>query len=103
MRYKRYYSLVALVLAIFVTAGCASQATPASPTIEPAAATDVPPQPQAAEVWEVVVEIEVEQPTRMAAFMDGTTGFTGGAGDEGKAHKTTDGGKTWTLIESSKG
>jgi photosystem II stability/assembly factor-like uncharacterized protein len=40
---------------------------------------------------------------RMAAFLDAQVGFTGGAGDAGKVHYTTDGGQTWTLAESSGG
>ena len=103
MRHRQHSGLVALVLAIAVAAGCTAETTPAPSTAKPATPTDAPAEPQPSAAWEVVSEMEIEQPTRMAAFLDENTGFTGGAGDEGRAHKTTDGGKTWTLIESSKG
>jgi hypothetical protein len=45
----------------------------------------------------------VEQPMRMAAFLDDKVGFTGGEADAGRAHYTTDGGATWTMAETSTG
>jgi hypothetical protein len=40
---------------------------------------------------------------RMAAFRDGSFGLTGGAGDQGKARYTSDGGKNWAQADSSGG
>ena len=107
MKHRKHLGLLALAAAVALAAGCAPQATPAPTSTAPPKATDaptdVPPEPETTRAWEVVAEGEVEQPMRMAAFLDESTGFTGGAGDGGRAHKTTDGGETWTLIESSKG
>ena len=51
--------------------------------------------------WEIVLQREIAQPMRVAAFLDSAFGITGGPSDAGKAHYTTDGGKTWTSAESS--
>jgi hypothetical protein len=54
--------------------------------------------------WEVVVpETLFGEKLRMAAFLNESFGFTGGAGDVGKASYTTDGGKTWAQADSSGG
>ena len=54
--------------------------------------------------WKVVVpQTNFGEKLRVAAFHDGNFGITGGAGDVGKAHYTTDGGKTWALADSSGG
>lgn len=53
--------------------------------------------------WELIVQTEVKQPTRMAAFLNDKFGITGGFSGEGKAHYTTDGGNTWKMAESSGG
>ena len=107
MKQTKYLGLLALAAAAALAAGCASQATPTpASTVPPKAtdaATDVPPEPETTTAWEVVIEGVAEQPMRMAAFLDESTGFTGGAGAGGRAHKTIDGGETWTLIESSEG
>ena len=107
MKHGKHLGLLALLAAVVLAAGCTSQATPTpASTVPPKATdapTDAPAEPETAKAWEVVAEGVAEQPMRMAAFLDENTGFTGGAGDGGKAHKTTDGGQTWTLIESSKG
>jgi hypothetical protein len=39
----------------------------------------------------------------MAAFLNENFGIIGGAGDVGKARYTSDGGKTWTVADSSGG
>jgi photosystem II stability/assembly factor-like uncharacterized protein len=54
-------------------------------------------------LWESVLDLEVEQSLRMAAFLDDKVGYTGGEGSDGRAHYTTDGGQTWTMVESSGG
>jgi hypothetical protein len=100
MKRMQYTSLLALALVVGLATGCAK--TP-PPLRKAPAATDIPPQPENTAKWEIVLKTEIEQPMRMAAFVDETTGFTGGASDGGKAHKTTDGGESWTLAESSKG
>jgi len=57
-------------------------------------------QPQ----WKTVLpQTNVGDKWRMAAFLDNNFGLTGGAGDPGKARYTLDGGKTWTVADSSGG
>ena len=85
--------------------GCASPPTPA-PAAEvkaESATAAAPVQAETTETWEVVLETRVEQPVRMAAFLDETFGLTGGADSAGKAQLTADGGQTWTMAESSSG
>ncbi|MBN1568023.1 MAG: hypothetical protein JXA73_09265 [Acidobacteria bacterium] len=54
--------------------------------------------------WKVVLpKTNVGEKWRMAAFNDGSFGFTGGAGDVGKARYTSDGAKTWATADSSGG
>jgi hypothetical protein len=54
--------------------------------------------------WSVVLpQTNVGDKWRMAAFHDGNFGFTGGAGDVGKARYTSDTGKTWATADSSGG
>jgi hypothetical protein len=54
--------------------------------------------------WEVVVpQTLFGEKLRIAAFLNESFGFTGGAGDVGKASSTTDGGKTWAQADSSGG
>ena len=54
--------------------------------------------------WQVVLpKTNVGEKWRMAAFSDQNFGLTGGAGDVGKARYTSDGGKTWTVADSSGG
>lgn len=61
------------------------------------------PSAQAGE-WKMVdPQPKVGEKMRMASFMDGKIGFTGGAGDVGKAHLTSDGGQTWAVADSSGG
>ena len=57
-------------------------------------------QPQ----WEVVVpQTSFGDKLRIAAFLNENFGITGGAGDVGKAHYTSDGGKNWSTADSSGG
>jgi len=56
-----------------------------------------------AQPWTPVLETTVSHPARMAAFLDDTFGLTGGFSGAGKAHVTTNGGRTWTISESSGG
>lgn len=51
--------------------------------------------------WKVVLQVKVEQPVRMAAFLDEDFGLTGGASN--RAYVTTDGGQAWTMAESGLG
>jgi hypothetical protein len=54
--------------------------------------------------WKVVMpNTNVGEKLRVAAFLDEDSGLTGGAGDVGKAHYTSDGGKTWATADSSGG
>ena len=57
-------------------------------------------QPQ----WKVVLPMtNVGDKWRMAAFLNESFGLIGGAGDPGKARYSLDGGKTWTVADSSGG
>jgi len=82
--------------------GCKPAAPPPSPT-EPPADTAAPAPAEDSGLWEVVIQRDIEQPVRMAAFLDEQVGFTGGAGAEGTARYTTDGGQTWTISEAGSG
>ena len=65
--------------------------------------TGVPTEKSQAQ-WKVVIpETLFAEKMRMAAFRDEKFGFMGGAGDPGKAHYTSDGGKTWAVADSSGG
>ena len=65
--------------------------------------TGVPTEKSQAQ-WKVVIpETLFAEKMRMAAFFDEKFGIMGGAGDPGKAHYTSDGGKTWTVTDSSGG
>jgi len=52
---------------------------------------------------EVVPQTLFAEKLRIAAFLDENFGLNGGAGDIGKARYTSDGGKTWTQVDSSGG
>jgi hypothetical protein len=110
MKYMRVSVLLIVLVAILMT-GCTPPATP-SPTEVPPAPTEPPPDPteppptpteEPKALWEEVLRTKVEQPARVAAFLDGTRGLTGGADDAGKTHYTTDGGQTWTMADTSGG
>ena len=77
--------LSALLLPITM-AGCASLAAPAPVVL--------------GGEWMAEFQAKVEQPVRMAAFLDEQVGFTGGPGSEGTAQYTTDGGQSWTISEA---
>jgi len=99
-----------MVLVALLMVGCTSAATPA-PADKPAQApaADTPSAPaQAAPAkadspWQVVFEKEAKQPKRLAAFLDENFGLTGGPDSGGKAQYTTDGGKIWTMADTSSG
>jgi hypothetical protein len=105
MRRSRQIGL-AVLLGLALVTGCAPAATspPATATateakVEP---TATPPPTEEASPWEAVLQTQIEQPTRMAAFLNEGLGFTGGAGDPGRAHITTDG-TQWTPADGSLG
>jgi photosystem II stability/assembly factor-like uncharacterized protein len=81
--------IIPLVAASF--GGCATVAAP------------VPTQAENTGPWHIVLQRDIEQPMRIAAFLDESFGLTGGSADVGRAHVTADGGQTWTLAESSEG
>lgn len=105
----KHFHLDSLVLLIMiVAAGCTPAATPPPPTATLPPPTDPPATTTPMEAkdnspWKIVHQIEVEQPMRMAAFLDANFGLTGGFSDPGKAHYTTDGGQTWTKADTSGG
>lgn len=104
MKYIRVSVLLTVLVAILI-AGCAPAATPLPPTDVPPTPTELLPtpteEPQA--LWEEVLRVKAEQPTRIAAFLDENFGLTCGAGETGKAHYTTDSGQTWTMADTSGG
>jgi hypothetical protein len=107
MKRVKYLGALALLLASLLAA-CCTPTTPPAPTEPPPAATEPPadtkvPTEKDSGSWEPVLDLEVEQTLRMAAFLDDKVGYTGGEASEGKAHYTTDGGQTWTMAESSGG
>ena len=56
--------------------------------------------------WEIIIPqsnfgADLGAKLRATAFHTETLGVTGGAGNEGKASITTDGGKNWTQADSS--
>ena len=105
MGYVRAFVL-SLILASVLVSGCTPAATPPPPTDVPPAPTE-PPVVSTEEVeghWEMALQMKVEQPVRMAAFLDETFGVTGGGGgDAGKAQYSTDDGQTWTMADTSGG
>ena len=97
----KHTSLILCILLLALTVGgCA----PGGATPESVATDTVEPSPAEAQgdgPWEVILQREIEQPMRVAAFLGGDFGVTGGPSDPGRAHYTTDGGQTWTMAESS--
>jgi len=94
MRYARLIILTSVLVLTLVAAGVLSATPPTTgtPTKEPQAQ------------WKVVIpQTLFAEKMRMAAFLDEKFGIMGGAGDPGKAHFTLDGGKTWTVADSSGG
>ncbi|MFL7793576.1 MAG: hypothetical protein AB8I69_15650 [Anaerolineae bacterium] len=106
MKKVKYLGALVLLLASLLAA-CCTPTTPPASTEPPPAATEPPadkvPTEEVSGSWEAVLDLEVEQTLRMAAFLDARVGYTGGEATEGRAHYTTDGGQTWTMAESSGG
>jgi hypothetical protein len=98
LEFSNKVSVLLAVLASVLMAGCTPADVPPAPTEPPVVPIE---EPQAQ--WEVILERNVDQSARTAAFLDETFGVTGGAGGSGRAHYTTDGGQAWTLAESSGG
>jgi hypothetical protein len=105
MKHAKFLVLLALLLLMVI--GCAPTATPPPDTATPdqteVTAAEAPAEVEEAPAWEVVLQKELEQPARMAAFLNEEFGLTGGPGDPGKASYTTDGGQTWPQADSSLG
>jgi len=119
---KHYHRMIVMfILALlfaWTLSGCSSPATQApeptqapAPTQPPApTSTTAPVMDTATPVvvedtgpWELIIKTTVEQPVRMAAFMDENFGVTGGADSTGQAYYTTDGGASWTRSTASSG
>lgn len=90
MKSTRFFIFTGL-LALLFSAGCTQPEPEVSATENQREWKLVEPRPN------------VEQKVRMAAFLDDNFGVTGGAGAFGKVHYTTDGGRTWTISETSGG
>jgi hypothetical protein len=94
MKYARFAILSGVLVSTLVI-GCVLAAT-RPPTGGP---TEKSPAQ-----WKVVIpQTLFAEKMRMAAFRDEKFGIMGGAGDPGKAHYTSDGGKTWAVADSSGG
>jgi hypothetical protein len=94
MKYGRFFIFIGALVLILIAAGVLAAATP------PSDATAKEPQVQ----WKVVIpQTLFADKMRMASFFNESIGFMGGAGDPGKAHYTSDGGKTWAVADSSGG
>jgi hypothetical protein len=94
MKHTRFVILLGVLVSTLVI-GCVLAATGASKS----GSTE-----NAQAQWKVVIpQTLFAEKMRMASFLNERIGFMGGAGDPGKAHYTTDGGKTWTVADSSGG
>jgi hypothetical protein len=94
MRYARSVILSGVLMSTLVAVSVLAAAQPT---------TGVPSEKQNGE-WKVVIpQTLFAEKMRMAAFFDEKFGIMGGAGDPGKARHTLDGGKTWTVADSSGG
>jgi photosystem II stability/assembly factor-like uncharacterized protein len=110
MRYTRIFIFLMILVSVSIT-GCATTVSSTSSEVSQvevdsatmAEAEAAPSQAEESGAWEVVLQTEVEQPVRMAAFLDENFGLTGGANSAGRVHVTTDGGQAWTMAESSLG
>ncbi len=89
-----HFNSTILLVAVLV-GGCAPADAPSATTAQTQTENSGP--------WRVVLQRDIEQPMRVAAFLDASFGLTGGSADVGRAHVTTDGGQTWTLAERSEG
>jgi hypothetical protein len=94
MKMKHLLYILLVLLVSLSTAGCALLPARLEAAATPGTTQDTLP-------WEIVLQREIAQPMRVAAFLDGGFGVTGGPSDPGRAHYTTDGGQTWTMAESS--
>jgi hypothetical protein len=92
MKYAKFISFVS-VLTLIVAGVLAATKPPGNAATKESQAQ-----------WKVVIpQTLFAEKMRMAAFLDEKFGVMGGAGDPGKAHYTLDGGKTWTVADSSGG
>jgi hypothetical protein len=91
MKYSKLVILISALVLTLVVAGVLAATRPSA--IAPAQAQ-----------WKVVIpETLFAEKMRMAAFLDARFGIMGGAGDPGKAHYSSDGGKSWAVSDSSGG
>lgn len=89
MRHARFALLLGMLISVMVVGWALEAAQPADP-----------PQGQ----WKVVMpKTNIGDKVRIASFHNETFGLWGGAGDVGKAHYSLDGGKSWTVADSSGG
>jgi hypothetical protein len=94
MKHARLIIFIGALVLVLIAAGVLAAAKP------PSSGAIKEPQAQ----WKVVIpQTLFAEKMRMAAFFDEKFGVMGGAGDPGKAHYTLDGGKTWTVADSSGG
>lgn len=98
---------LAVLILIRALVGCVLQAAettaPTPPAVQPADSPLPSPSATAAGRWEQVSRIQSPTMLRMAAFIDASSGITGGPSYHGVAHTTNDGGQTWTVAGDSSG
>ncbi len=94
MKYSRFIILLSLLMSLLV-AGWAFAAGKAP--------KDVQGEKAQAQWKEAVPQAVFAEKQRMAAFLNDSIGFSGGAGDIGKARYTSDGGKNWAQADTSGG
>ncbi len=110
---KHLKGILLALLIITLAAGCAPAATLPPPTATQPLPTAAPPSPTVVPAtqlptpdtgpWQAVLETEAETGVRVAAFMNESVGYTGGSAADGRAHYTSDGGKTWGMADTSYG
>jgi hypothetical protein len=94
MKYAKIIIFVSVLVLTLVAAGVLAATRPS---------TGAPAKETQAQ-WKVVIpETLFAEKMRVAAFFDEKIGLMGGAGDPGKAHYSSDGGKSWAVSDSSGG
>ncbi|MBN1219178.1 MAG: hypothetical protein JXM69_09630 [Anaerolineae bacterium] len=100
MNYLKLLGGLSVLLLLVLAAGCVS-APPPPKTIETEGKATNTSDPPNNSPWEIILQQKIEQPMRVAAFLNKSFGLTGGPSDMGKAYYTTDGGNTWTITKNS--
>jgi photosystem II stability/assembly factor-like uncharacterized protein len=106
MKYSKYFSLLVLLLLIWL-AGCtstpASQPATATPPLKAEAmATPTPlspTQPKDETGWEAILQVDVQRPTMAVEFLNDTFGVAMGVSQD--LYYTDDAGQTWHQVSDN--